>query len=108
MTQDQAITYLREYRRFCGHVFNESALYRSMRIKHRDLCYRRYLVSELIQRINDSDDDPIRTVEDVIAELDFVLGESDDDHFVTHRFAAAMEYEAHYILRYLRAKEKME
>lgn len=105
MTKDQAVAYLRDYRKFCGHVFNESALWNQLRVNYRNLCYRRYLISVLIQRIKDSDYDPIYTVQHTVWELDNILGESDEDHFITHKFAAVMESEACFILRYLKAME---
>lgn len=108
MTQDQALTYLREYRRFYCHTFNESSMLWHMNSDYKSLCYRRYLVSMFIHKINNSKVDPIRIVDQFISDLDYILGESDDDHFITHQFAAILEYEAYCILRYLKQKEKME
>ena len=70
-----------------------------------DLCIRA-ISSELIRRIRESEDDPIQVVSQVYSELDYILGDSDDDHFETHRFAAKMEYECGEVLRYLRTVER--
>lgn len=60
----------------------------------------------MIRKIRHSDEDPVEVVHGIYSNLDWILGESDDDHFETHRFAALMEYEAGDILRYLKTIEK--
>ena len=51
-------------------------------------------------------DDPITEVANYYYELDEVLAMSDDDHYVTHRFASYMENATHDIMNYLHKKEK--
>lgn len=68
--------------------------------------YGRFLVDYLIREIKNSTDDPIHTVQGFYSYLDWILGDSDDDHFETHRFAARMDYETGNILRYLKDMER--
>lgn len=64
------------------------------------------LLSTLIERIRNSNQDPITEVASYYYEMDEVLATSDDDHFITHNFASFMENKAHDIMNYLRKCEK--
>ncbi len=66
------------------------------------------MIDEIIRKLQYSQADPIDVVSDIRSKLDEVLGDSDDDHFITHEFARSLEYEAGNILRYLRDKERNE
>lgn len=68
--------------------------------------YGRFLIDEIIKKLMYTDRDPIRVISDIYSWLDEILGDSDDDRFITHKFAAIVEYETGNILRYLRQKEK--
>lgn len=106
MTQEEAISLLRRYRR---DVYRYKPQY--IRFTKRDnllmtCVYGRTLVDEIIRRIQHSTRNPIDIVYDIYSEFDSVLGESDDDHFETHRFASLVGHEAGNILRYLKGIEK--
>lgn len=64
------------------------------------------LIDELIERVRNSEFDPVTEVAMYYYEMDEVLAMSDDDHFITHRFAGYMSEQAHAILSYLQKIEK--
>ena len=106
MTQEEAISLLRRYRRNVYRCNSSSVIFPKRNACFQTCIYGRYLLSELIRRILESEDDPIQVVSQAYAELDYILRDSDDDHFETHRFAAKMEYECGEVLRYLRTIER--
>lgn len=67
--------------------------------------YLTALIEDLIERIRNSEFDPITEVAMYYYEMDEILALSDDDHFVTHRFAGFMEESAHDILNFLQKIE---
>lgn len=106
MTREEAISLLRRYRRDV-YRYNEKSVIFPKRNAHFKICvYGRFLVDDLIRRIAVSYEDPIKVVSRRYSELDEILGDSDDDHFETHAFAALMEYEAGNVLRYLETVER--
>lgn len=106
MTREEAVSLLRRYRRDV-YRYNERFLIFAKRNATFQICvYGRFLIDEMIRKIKDSSEDPIRIVGRFYSKLDEVLGDSDDDHFQTHRFAAMVELEAGNILRYLTTIEK--
>ena len=106
MTREEARSLLRRYRREM-YRYNPKAMIFPKRNDYLETCvYGDYLICELIRKINASQEDPIRVVSLVYIKLDDILGDSDDDHFETHRFAARMEQECGNILRYLRTAER--
>ena len=108
MTREEAISLLRRYRRDV-YRYNEKTVIFPKRNAHFKICvYGRFLVDDLIRKIMHSYDDPIRVVSRRYSELDEILGDSDDDHFETHAFAALMEYECGNVLRYLTTIERTE
>ena len=60
----------------------------------------------LMDQIRDSPYDPITVVANYYYEMDDILAMSDDDHFVTHRFASVMENAAHDIMSFLMEQER--
>lgn len=64
------------------------------------------LIDELIERIRNGYMDPISEVAEYWYEMDEILATSDDDHFITHRFAGFMANSAYEVLNYLKKKEK--
>lgn len=110
MTREEAISLLRRYRREVprynlqfwsgfGTRFNYHA---------NKSVYERFLVMELIRRINESDQDPIEVVRDFYYFMDDILCESEDLKPVAHYFESLMENMTGDILRCLREKEKDE
>ena len=106
MTREEAISLLRRYRRDV-YRYNEKTVIFPKRNAYFKICvYGCFLVDDLIRKIMHSYDDPIRVVSHRYSELDEILGDSDDDHFETHAFAALMEYECGNVLRYLTTVER--
>lgn len=64
------------------------------------------LIDELIERVREGKEDPITEVAMYYYDMDEILATSDDDHYITHRFAGFMENAAHDVLGYLQKKEK--
>lgn len=106
MTREEAISLLRRYRRTVYRYNSRYVPFTKQDTLFKTCVYGRFLIDEMIRKIRYSEDGPIETVYDIYSDLDWVLGESDDDHFETHRFAALMEYEAGNILRYLKTVER--
>ncbi len=105
MTREEAIYWLRRYRRSIprfNYGFgvlrnNPEFLYQS---------FEQHIVATLIDKIQIFPNrDPINIVYRVYVNLDEVLSCSDDDHFITHNCASMMERITRDILRYLREKE---
>ncbi len=106
ITREEARSLLRRYRRE-AYRYNPKAVIFPRRNEYLETCvYGDYLICELIRKISASTADPIQIVSLMYMELDDILGDSDDDHFETHRFAARMEQECGNILRYLRTAER--
>lgn len=104
MTQDEAVSYLRRYRRTdtwkpTKELFGWRLNYDFVRS-----VYERSLVLELIDRIKRSRASPINVVRHFYYEMDDVLCESENAR--TWEFASMMENCAGDILRYLRRMEK--
>lgn len=106
MTQEEAISLLRRYRRDVYRCNLSFVRFPKRDAYFQTYVYGRYLLSELIRRIRESEEDPIQVVSQAYSKLDYILGDSDDDHFETHRFTAKMEYECCEALRYLRTVER--
>lgn len=106
MTREEAISLLRRYRRTVYRYNSKLVVFPKRDTLFQTCVYGRFLIDEIIRKIRYSKDGPIETVYDIYSDLDLVLGESDDDHFETHKFAALMEHEAGNILRYLKTVEK--
>lgn len=68
--------------------------------------YMNGLIDELIERVRNGTEDPITEVAMYYYEMDEILATSDDDHYITHRFASFMEDKAHSVLTYLQKKER--
>lgn len=105
MTAEEGISKLRRYKRFVYGRKMEKVYFPQKSYVFTVCAYGSFLVDELIRKIRYSDADPIRIVGQMYTEFDYVLGESDDDHFVTHDFAALMEEECGKILQYLKFEE---
>lgn len=106
MTREEAISLLRRYRRTVYRYNPKFVLYTKQNALFQKCVYGRFLIDEIIRKIRYSQAGPIDVVYDIYSKLDWILGESDDDHFETHKFAAVVEYEAGNILRYLKSVEK--
>ena len=102
MTKARALYILREYRRRV--IRNEPHHFNYPRHDpwYRDWIYEMGLVEELIARVKCSDRPPMDVIGDFYRMLDDVLAESDDDHILTHQFAAKMEFNCGIILRYMK------
>ncbi len=110
MTKEQAIICLRRYDRhvlhslrmmnhmWIGPIFELDVLF-----KH--AVYRHVLAKELIQRIEKSTDTPLQVVRDLYYSMEYILGESDDDHFETHEFTGTMCMLLSGIIRYMKWEE---
>lgn len=106
MTREEAISLLRRYRRTAYRYNPKFIVFPKRDTLFQTCVYGSFLIDEMIRKIRYSADGPIEVVRDIYSSLDWVLGESDGDHFETHRFAALMEHEAGNILCYLKAIEK--
>lgn len=106
MTREEAISLLRRYRRTAYRYNSKLVVFPKRDTLFQTCIYGRFLIDEMIRKIRCAEDGPIEVVYGIYSDLDWVLGESDDDHFETHRFAALMEHEAGNILRYLKIVEK--
>lgn len=106
MTREEAVSLLRRYRRTVYRYNPKFTPFTKRDTLFQTCVYGRFLIDEVIRKIRCAEDSPIEVVCDIYFNLDLVLGESDDDHFETHRFAALMEQEAGNILRYLKTVEK--
>lgn len=107
MTREETVLLLRRYAREAyRYQTGGYVLCAKRNADYQAAVYGRFLVEELIRSIRRSAEEPIRIVRSFYSALDRVLGDSDDDHFETHRFAARMEHEAGNVLRYLQSMEK--
>lgn len=108
MTREEAIAWLKVWRE---QNIPKHNLYFPILIKQKissgvDNVYLTGMIEELIERIRESDDDPVTTVANYYYEMDEVLATSADDHFITHRFAGYMERASYDVLLFLKDKEK--
>jgi len=106
MTREEVISWLRRYRRDetykpSKRLFGWKLNYDFMRAS-----YERFLVLELIRRINDSLKEPMDVIIDFYYRMDDIVCESEQSR--TWTFASTMENCCADILRYLREKEKNE
>lgn len=108
LTVREAVLLLNEWRRLNIPRYNldfSIGFSRALTSGH-EYVFLNYLVDYLIKRIEKGHDDPITEVANYYYELDEVLAMSDDDHYITHRFASYMENATHDIMNYLHKKEK--
>lgn len=106
MTAEEAIGWLRKYRRDIPRFnYTYGALHQNKEFLYQS--FEQYIVQELIEamKIINSRSDPIDIVFRLYCDLDHVLSHSDDDHRITHNCASMMENITRDILRYLREKE---
>lgn len=103
MTREEAISWLRRYRR--DETYKPSKRLFGWRINYDFMraSYERYLVLELIRRINDSLKGPMDVVKEFYYWMDDLVCESEQRK--TWEFASIMENCCADILRYLREKE---
>ena len=111
LTKDEAIMLLKIWKQ--EYILNHNLYYiavskirnygYSSGFKH---SYLNTLIDILIDRIQNSDHDPITTVAEFNYMMDDVLAMSDNDHRLTHRFAGFMERASYEVLLYLKEKEK--
>lgn len=106
MTKEKAITLLRRYRRSEYLDRFNLSIFLERDPEFLRCIYGRHLIDELIRMIRESSYDPIDVVWQLYSDLDTVLAESDDDHFITHNYAARMEHECGMIMRYLKRADK--
>ena len=106
MTREEAISYLRRYRR--NEVYKPSKNLFGWRRNYYfdEAVYTRFLILELIDRINSSTKDPIETIRDFYYWMDDMMCGSEQNR--TWAFSSCMENASRDIIRYLRAKEKNE
>lgn len=105
MTREEAVSILRRLKR----DYREKKSYiwcPKQNVEFQKTIYIKCLIDEMIKQIRCSHTDPITTVRGFQSFFSDILGDSDDDHFETHRFAGIMEYESGNILRYLLDKER--
>ena len=105
MTRDEAIWWLRKYRRgIPKYNYNYGVLRNNPDFLYQS--FEQHLVKEAIDRIESQPDkSPTEVIWELYSMLDQVLAESDDDHLITHNYASMMELIARDMLRYLREKE---
>ena len=108
MTRDEAVTWLTVWREQNVPKHN---LYFPITIKRSitsgvENVYLNGMIDELIERVRESNEDPITAVAEYYYEMDEILATSDDDHYITHRFAGYMERASYDVLIFLKEKEK--
>ena len=108
MTREEAIAYMRAWKDFFIPKYNLDFSYR---IKTRltsgsEYVYATGMINDLIERVRESNYDPITTVAMYYYEMEEVLATSDDSHFITHRIAGYLENASYSVLSYLQKKEK--
>jgi len=108
LTRDEAIVLLKVWRdqNVPKHNLYFPAIVKKIIASGTENVYLTGMINELIERIRESNDDPITTVADYYYEMDEVLATSDEDHFITHRFAGYMERASYDVLLFLKEKEK--
>lgn len=110
MTKERAIICLRRYNRHALHslrMMNHIWIgpIFDLDVHFKRVVYRHVLAEELIRRIEKSTDTPLQVVRDLYYSMDYILGESDDDHFETHEFASTMCLLLSGIIRYMKWEE---
>lgn len=106
MTREVAVSWLRRYRRNEVYKPSKKLFGWKMNYEFMRASYERFLVLELIRKIDESNRDPILIVQDLYYKLDDMVCESERSK--TWAFASTMENCCADILRYLREKEKNE
>lgn len=106
MTNEEAISLLRRYKRDVYRYNPKYILYAKQNSYFQKCVYGRFLIDQVIEKLQHTEKSVIYVVNRIYSQLDEVLGDSDDDRFITHRFAAVVEYEAGNLLRYLNTIEK--
>lgn len=110
MERIEAILWLREYLEdnILMNVKPRMPLFDSATTPFMENIFLEGLVNEIIKQIDETPSvDPLTIVGNLHYMFDEVLAESDDDHFLTHRFAAYNERAANDIYWYLKKKEDM-
>ena len=108
LTRDEAIAWLRvwEDQNVPKHSLYFPVIAKRIITSGVENVYLTGMIKELTERIRESNDDPITAVANYYYEMDEVLATSDDDHFITHRFAGYMERASYDVLLFLKEKEK--
>lgn len=104
MTRDEAVSWLRQYRRCDTDKPSKKLFGWRNNYDFNRAVYERYLILELIDRIKRSSKPPIEVVRLFYYEMDDILCESENAE--TWAFASMMENCARDILQFLRGKEK--
>lgn len=104
MTREEAVSCLREYRRKSMCRSSKQLFGWRPNYDFNKTVYERYLILELIKRINQSSMPPVEVIRQFYYEMDDMLCESECSK--TWAFASTMENCAGDILRYLRGREK--
>lgn len=105
MTKEEAIYWLRRYRRTQTYTPDRKLYGWNGTYDFTRAGYERFLIENLIYWIRDSKLPPIEVVRKVYWDLDNILVTSENSK--TWAFASTMENCASDILRYLKAKEKV-
>ena len=108
LTREEAIAWLKIWRdqNMPKHNLYFPAIVRKTIASGTENVYLTGMINELIEQIRESNDDPVTTVANYYYEMDEVLATSDDDHFITHRFAGYLERASYDALLFLKEKEK--
>ena len=102
MTQDEAVSLLRRYRRRDTYVPSKKLFGWKLNYEFVRAVYERMLVLELIREIKSTERPPMSVVQDFYYKMDDILCESENSK--TWAFASIMENCAADILRYLRGE----
>lgn len=103
MTQEEAVSWLRQYRRNDTYKPSRQLFGWRSNYDFNRAVYERYLILELIDRIKQSSIPPIEVVRRFYYDMDDILCESENS--ITWTFASYMENSTRDILNYLRRKE---
>lgn len=108
LTREEAVALINEWKKENIPKYNLhfSTMNKSRITSGVENVYLTVMTNELIERIRNSDDDPITTVAEYTHFMDNILAVSDIDHTITHQFTSYMGSASYDVLLYLKETEK--
>lgn len=64
--------------------------------------YVKAIIPDVIQKVQDTGEDPVKIVNDLYCKMDMILAASEDDAFITHNFTNHMMQSCLFILEYMK------
>lgn len=103
MTQDEAVLWLRQYRRCDTYVPSPALFGGKKNYEFTKAVYERWLVLDLIEQIKKTSLPPMEVIRRFYYDMDDLITESENP--ITWSFASIMENSARDIMNWLRRKE---